>query len=119
MTTLIEQSTGLAIALFIGLALVGFVVSHQHYRQMIERELNTTKLTIPDARGEPQYLLSFSEDVTDRKRAEAQIADMAHHDALTDLPNRVAFSEYLSKQVRDAAASSETFAVRPRPFQGS
>jgi diguanylate cyclase (GGDEF)-like protein/PAS domain S-box-containing protein len=210
MTTLLEQSTALAVALFLALALVGFVISHQHYNQMIEREtvnaelgrtrafldtiiehmpailsvkdvkkqtyilvnraasllfgiapeqmigrnvhqlfakeqaeffaasdrksteavgkpvnhehqvaspdlgqrtLTTTKLTIPDSRGEPQYLLSFSEDITDRKRAEAQIAHMAHHDALTDLPNRVAFSEYLSKLVREAAVSDETFAV--------
>ena len=44
MTTLIEQSTGLAIALFIGLALVGFVVSRQHYRQMIERETVNAEL---------------------------------------------------------------------------
>jgi len=31
------------------------------------------------------------EDITERKRSEAQIAHMAHHDALTGLPNRVLF----------------------------
>jgi diguanylate cyclase (GGDEF)-like protein/PAS domain S-box-containing protein len=75
------------------------------------RTLNTTKLTIPDAQGEPEYLLSFSEDITDRKRAEAQIAHMAHHDALTDLPNRVAFSEHLVKLMREVGTSGESFAV--------
>jgi diguanylate cyclase (GGDEF)-like protein len=73
--------------------------------------LSTTKLTIPNAHGDPQYLLSFSEDITERKQAEAQIAHMAHHDALTDLPNRVAFSEHLAKQMRDVAVSGETFAI--------
>jgi diguanylate cyclase (GGDEF)-like protein len=29
------------------------------------------------------------EDITEQRQAEAQIAHMAHHDALTDLPNRV------------------------------
>jgi diguanylate cyclase (GGDEF)-like protein len=35
------------------------------------------------------------EDVTERQRSEAMIAYMAHHDALTDLPNRVRFQERL------------------------
>ncbi|NOJ50114.1 putative bifunctional diguanylate cyclase/phosphodiesterase [Bradyrhizobium archetypum] len=33
------------------------------------------------------------EDLTERRRAEARIAHMAHHDALTDLPNRTLFHE--------------------------
>jgi diguanylate cyclase (GGDEF)-like protein len=41
--------------------------------------------------------LSTHEDITARRKAEAQIAHMAHHDALTDLPNRVLFQEYLVK----------------------
>ena len=39
--------------------------------------------------------VSTHEDVTERRRAEAQIAHMAHHDALTDLPNRVLLRERL------------------------
>jgi diguanylate cyclase (GGDEF)-like protein/PAS domain S-box-containing protein len=35
-------------------------------------------------------------DVTERKQAEARIAHMAHHDALTGLPNRVLFHERLA-----------------------
>jgi diguanylate cyclase (GGDEF)-like protein len=35
------------------------------------------------------------EDITERRKAEAQIAHMAHHDALTDLPNRVLLREQL------------------------
>jgi diguanylate cyclase (GGDEF)-like protein len=41
--------------------------------------------------------LSTHEDITARRHAEAQIAHMAHHDALTDLPNRVLFREHLVK----------------------
>jgi diguanylate cyclase (GGDEF)-like protein/PAS domain S-box-containing protein len=76
-----------------------------------KRTLNTTKLTIAGPDGEPRYLLSVSEDITDRKRAEAQIAHMAHHDALTDLPNRVAFSEHLESLMQMVAAGAESFAV--------
>jgi diguanylate cyclase (GGDEF)-like protein len=41
--------------------------------------------------------LSTHEDITARRRAEAQIAHMAHYDALTNLPNRVLFREHLVK----------------------
>ena len=37
------------------------------------------------------------EDVTERRRAEMQIAHMARHDALTDLPNRVLLRERLNE----------------------
>jgi diguanylate cyclase (GGDEF)-like protein/PAS domain S-box-containing protein len=37
------------------------------------------------------------EDITERRRAEQQIAHMARHDALTDLPNRVLFRDRLTE----------------------
>ena len=42
------------------------------------------------------------EDVTERKRAEARIAHMAHHDALTGLPNRLLFREKLEEALGHA-----------------
>jgi diguanylate cyclase (GGDEF)-like protein len=44
------------------------------------------------------------EDITERRRAEQIIAHMAHHDSLTDLPNRVLFQERLAQMLsRDRA----------------
>ena len=40
------------------------------------------------------------EDVTQQRKAEAQIAHMAHHDALTDLPNRSALRTHLEQALR-------------------
>jgi diguanylate cyclase (GGDEF)-like protein len=37
------------------------------------------------------------EDITERRHAEIKIAHMAHHDALTDLPNRVMLNERLGE----------------------
>jgi diguanylate cyclase (GGDEF)-like protein/PAS domain S-box-containing protein len=75
------------------------------------RILTTKNLSIPDETGEQRYLLSLSEDITERKEAEARIEHMAHHDALTGLPNRVAFVEHLTRSIDAAAASNESFAV--------
>ncbi len=67
------------------------------------RLLTTTRVAIPDADGDPQYLLAVLEDVTERRRAEERIAHLAHHDPLTDLPNRAAFTEHLAETLRVSA----------------
>src|ERR1700690_2250630 len=66
------------------------------------RVLTTRNLSIPDETGEQRYLLSLSEDITERKQAEARIQHLANHDTLTDLPNRAAFVEHLTGRI-DAA----------------
>ena len=46
------------------------------------------------------------EDITERRRAVAQIERMAHHDALTGLPNRVQFRDKLEHAVSRCSDSS-------------
>ena len=46
--------------------------------------------------------LATYEDITERRQAEARMAHMAHHDALTDLPNRVLFHEKLAEALAHA-----------------
>jgi diguanylate cyclase (GGDEF)-like protein/PAS domain S-box-containing protein len=36
-------------------------------------------------------------DITERRKAEARVAHMAHHDSLTELPNRIFYQERLSQ----------------------
>ncbi|MBV8841072.1 MAG: EAL domain-containing protein [Alphaproteobacteria bacterium] len=51
------------------------------------------------------------EDVTERRRAEMQIAHLAHHDPLTQLPNRIAFNERLQATLESAAETQKGFAM--------
>ncbi len=75
------------------------------------RILTTRNVSIADETGEPRYLLSLSEDITERKQAEARIQHLANHDALTDLPNRAAFAQHLTGRIDAAGRDRESFAV--------
>ncbi len=46
------------------------------------------------------------EDVTEQRRGQARLAHMAHHDALTGLPNRVLFREHLHRALARARRSN-------------
>jgi len=89
------------------------VVYDQDVREVGEdrRIFNTKKLLIPSKPGEPRYILTLSEDITQRKQAEAQIAFLARHDPLTHLPNRAAFAEQLAATLARARSSGGSFAV--------
>ena len=69
------------------------------------------KLIISEGDDAPEFLLTLAEDITERKNAEAQIAFLSHHDALTNLPNRAAFSARLASTLAGAAAAGERFTV--------
>jgi diguanylate cyclase (GGDEF)-like protein/PAS domain S-box-containing protein len=61
------------------------------------RLVSSRRIAILGEDGEPQYLIGLIEDVTERARSEQRIVHLAHHDALTDLPNRVLFREQLDQ----------------------
>ncbi len=75
------------------------------------RIVTTARTPIRDEQGEMAYLLTVIEDRTNRKRAEAQVAHMAFHDTLTDLPNRAAFNECLGSTTEAASRDGNSFVL--------
>jgi len=75
------------------------------------RIVNSTRLPVIGDDGKPQYIITVVRDLTDRKRHEQRIAHMAHHDALTDLPNRAAFNECINVTIDRALDANENFAL--------
>jgi diguanylate cyclase (GGDEF)-like protein/PAS domain S-box-containing protein len=75
------------------------------------RLITSKRLAILGPDEEPEYLLGVIEDITDKRRAEERIEHLAHHDPLTDLPNRAAFNEHLNAILARATQSGEPFAL--------
>lgn len=64
-----------------------------------------------DAKGEVMALLGISRDVTEHKEIEVRFHHMAQYDALTDLPNRVLFSDRLTQAIHYARRNQRQLAV--------
>ncbi|MFZ2155493.1 MAG: EAL domain-containing protein [Bradyrhizobium sp.] len=75
------------------------------------RAANSKRLTIRGVDGQAQYLLVMTEDVTEKHKAEARIKHLAHHDPLTNLPNRASFNAHLAEAIDRADASGGSFAA--------
>jgi diguanylate cyclase (GGDEF)-like protein/PAS domain S-box-containing protein len=74
------------------------------------RTISTTRLVLHASGNTAGRLVTLIEDVTERRKAEATIFHMAHHDALTGLPNRAHYYERLEQALK-RAKRGEHFAV--------
>lgn len=59
----------------------------------------------------PEYYVAVFSDITSIKRSERELNHMAHHDPLTDLPNRLLFNSQLETAIIHAKISNTVFAV--------
>ena len=64
-----------------------------------------------DASGRALRIVGVAMDLTDRKIAEQRIAHMAHHDALTGLPNRVLLRDRIQQAIARAHRNQTQLAV--------
>ena len=64
-----------------------------------------------DRQGEPTFITAVIENVTDRKRAEEQLAQLALHDPLTGLPNRSLLLDRLGQSLARASRTTAPVGV--------
>jgi len=76
-------------------------------REMIAAEFILRPI---DFAGKPHQVIAVR-DLRDRRRAKQHIHFLAHHDALTGLPNRSAFNERLDREIKAHSASRRRLAV--------
>ncbi|HEY1774358.1 MAG TPA: EAL domain-containing protein [Gammaproteobacteria bacterium] len=67
--------------------------------------------TVKGDDGQPIYFDGVISDISDRKRAEAQVYQLAHYDALTGLPNRALLRDRLGQAMHDAKRRGAKLAV--------
>ncbi len=61
--------------------------------------------------GESPTFIVLSRDITERKEAEGRIFRLAYFDTLTGLPNRIAFSERLDREIQRARHQGSNLAI--------
>lgn len=66
---------------------------------------------IKDHHGNLTHFVSTGRDISERKRSEKTIERLAYYDSLTDLPNRVLFTDRLNQALAQARRNSEALAV--------
>jgi diguanylate cyclase (GGDEF)-like protein/PAS domain S-box-containing protein len=71
-------------------------------------------LTISAVRGEHGQVVNFIEifsDISERKEREERVRHLAHHDFLTDLPNRVLLSDRIARAISMAHRTASQVAI--------
>lgn len=71
----------------------------------------TTKSPLRDASNAVTGVLTSSQDITARKQTEAHLRRLAHHDPLTDLPNRILLRERMRRLIARARRGDQLFAL--------
>lgn len=66
---------------------------------------------VRDTAGELTHYVGVFTDITQKKESERRLEHLAHHDALTDLPNRSLFRDRLRQAIRKAGRDDQALAL--------
>lgn len=70
-----------------------------------------TSSVIRNVSGDAQFLIAQIEDITDRKRTQEQIQQLAYYDILTSLPNRRLLKDRLNQSLAQAKRYKRSMAI--------
>jgi diguanylate cyclase (GGDEF)-like protein/PAS domain S-box-containing protein len=73
--------------------------------------VDSSRVAINGKEGKPEYLLTVIKDISERREAQLRIVHLAHHDPLTDLPNRAAFNAKLDETIAAAEVAGARFTL--------
>lgn len=79
--------------------------------QGVVRTFLTIKAPLTGVGGQVSGVLTSALDITGRKRMEAHLRHLAHHDQLTDLPNRILLAERMRALIARARRGNHLFAL--------
>jgi diguanylate cyclase (GGDEF)-like protein/PAS domain S-box-containing protein len=93
--------------------LAGYIVTQERELELDGRKRYVRSTYMPDYGPQAQVLGFYTmvHDITAQKAAEARLAFLAHHDPLTEAPNRAAFSERVTLAIGRAQRSAKPFAL--------
>jgi diguanylate cyclase (GGDEF)-like protein/PAS domain S-box-containing protein len=83
-----------------------------------KRVFLTTKSPLKDLANKVTGVLTSSLDISSRKKMEAHLRHLAHHDPLTDLPNRTLLRERMRRLIARARRGDHVFALHLLDLDG-
>ena len=72
---------------------------------------SVSAVAVRDENGAIKYFDGMIEDITGRKQHEQVLEYMAHHDALTSLPNRTLFKDRLEQEIKHAKRKQQKLII--------
>ncbi len=66
---------------------------------------------VVDSEGELTHFIGVFTDISNLKESQEQLDHLAHHDALTDLPNRLLYVERLTQAIKHAERQNKQLAI--------
>ncbi len=87
----------------------GELVNRRKDGSLYDEALTISPVT--DVKGSIRHFVAIKQDISERKATQERVQHLAHHDQLTDLPNRVLLSDRLAQALAQVRRDRGTLAV--------